>query len=633
MPSRRPYAWEKSYPAGMRWDCPIATSTLQELLDRAVAEYGDRPALEYRGRRISYRELSEQIARAAAAFRDIGIDRDCAVALYLPNTPWHPIAFFGVLRTGARVVHLSPLDADRELIHKLADSGARTIVTANLFGLDAKARKLAAAGHVERVVVADDGVWGPMISEAEAVGEAAVTSPSPRSRGEGRGEGAFPQAQTRGEAPSPAPTLPSPASGGGKGGGDLSPQAGRGEGCGQLRLTSAQAKDEPVALERLMAEAPLPSAWPPVSAGDIALLQYTGATTGVPKAAVLTHANLTAAVSSYRIWGGGQRPADAPPDRVLAVLPLFHIYGLVSVMLRHLASGNELLLRSRFDIEAVLRDIEINRITALPGVPTMWIALVNHPGIERRDLSALRACGSGGAPLPVEVAERFRRLSGLALPSGWGMTETSPAGTSPPLRGPAKPGTIGLPLPGITIEVVALDDPHRKLGPGQVGELRIKGKNVMARYWNRPEETAAAFADGGFLTGDIGAMDEDGYFFILDRKKDMILSGGFNVYPQVIEQAIYEHSDVEETLVIGIPDPYRGEAAKAFIKLRSGASPLTLDALRDFLADKVGRHEMPAALEIRAVLPRTGVGKLSKKELIEEERRKSLHVHPIARDK
>jgi long-chain acyl-CoA synthetase len=374
-----------------------------------------------------------------------------------------------------------------------------------------------------------------------------------------------------------------------------------------------------------MAETPTPSHWPPVSADDIALLQYTGATTGVPKAAVLTHANLTAAVSSYRIWIGGQRPTGAPPDRVLAVLPLFHIYGLVSVMLRHLASGNELLLRSRFDIEEVLRDIEVNRVTAFPGVPTMWAALVNHPGIEQRDLSSLRACASGGAPLPVEVAERFGRISGLPLPSGWGMTETAPAGASPPLRGPAKPGTIGLPLPGITVEVVALDDPHRVLGPSEVGELRVKGKNVMQRYRNRPDETAAAFADGGFLSGDIGTMDDDGYFFILDRKKDMILSGGFNVYPQVIEQAIYEHPDVEEALVIGIPDPYRGEVAKAFIKLRSGASPLTLDTLKDFLADKIGRHEMPAALEIRAALPRTSVGKLSKKELIEEERCKGAH--------
>jgi long-chain acyl-CoA synthetase len=585
--ARRPHAWEKSYPAGMRWDCPIATSTLQQLLDRAVADYGDRPALEYRDRRLSYRELGDQTARAAAAFRHIGIGRGCTVALYLPNTLWQPIVFFGVLRTGAQVVNLSPLDAERELLHKLADSGARTIVTVNLSGLDGKARKLARAGHVDRVIVADDGAWASSCASAHL-------------QGEGRGEEAFPRSQTHGQAPSP----------GAQQGAGFSPQ---GPAC--LPVT-----DEPVPLEVLMAQAPTPSAWPLVSADDIALLQYTGATTGVPKAAVLTHANLTAAVSSYRIWVSGQRGADAPPDRVLAVLPLFHIYGLVSVMLRHLASGNELLLRARFDIEAVLRDIEINRVTAFPGVPTMWGVLVNYPGIEQRNLSALRSCGSGGAPLPVELAERFSRILGLPLPNGWGMTETSPAGTSPPLHGPAKPGTIGLPLPGITVEVVALDDPHRVLGPGEVGELRIKGKNVMQRYWGRQEETAAAFADGGFLTGDIGTMDEDGYFFILDRKKDMILSGGFNVYPQVIEQAIYEHPDVEEALVIGIADAYRGEAAKAFVKLRPAAAPLTLDALKDFLADKLGRHEMPAAIETRAALPRTSVGKLSKKELIEEER-------------
>ncbi|MCL2428663.1 MAG: AMP-binding protein, partial [Alphaproteobacteria bacterium] len=455
--ARRRHAWEKPYPAGMRWDSPIATSTLQELLDRAVADYGDRPALEYRDRRLSYRELGDQTARAAAAFRQIGIGRGHAVALYLPNTLWQPVALFGALRTGAHVVNLSPLDAERELLHKLTDSGARTIVTIGLSGLGGKARKLAEAGHVDRVIVADDGAWAPAF-------------PPLRPAGEDRGEGACPGSQ---------------------------PHAG------------APARTDPIPLEVVMAQAPKPSAWPPVSADDIALLQYTGATTGVAKAAVLTHGNLTAAVSSYRIWVSGQRGADAPPDRVLVVLPLFHIYGLVSVMLRHLACGNELLLRARFDIEAVLRDIEINRVTAFPGVPTMWAVLANYPGIARRDLSALRSCGSGGAPLPVELAERFSRVVGLPLPNGWGMTETSPAGTSPPLHGPAKPGTIGLPLPGITVEVVALDDPHRVLGPGEVGELRIKGKNVMQRYWNRPDETAAAFADGGFLTGDIGTMDED----------------------------------------------------------------------------------------------------------------------------
>jgi long-chain acyl-CoA synthetase len=550
--NRRAHAWEKSYPPGVRWDAPIATTTLPELLDAALDAYGERPAFTYRERSLSYRAFGDYAARAAAGLMRLGIGRDCAVALLLPNTPYHPISFFATLRAGARVVHLSPLDAERELIHKLNDSGARTLVTTNLFGLTSKALKLIAAGHVDRVIVGDDTLWGASATPPDAFAEAANV----------------------------------------------------------------------MAFERLL-EAPQPSHWPAVSRDDIALLQYTGATTGVPKAVMLTHANLTAAVSSYKEWVRGQIRAGAPPDRVIMVLPLFHIYGLSTVMLRHLACGNELMLRLRFDVEAVLHDIEVERATWFPGVPTMWIALINHPGIEARDFSSLRLVASGGAPLPVEVAERFKRITGLSLPSGWGMTETSPAGISPPADCLPKPGTIGMPLPGITVEVVALDDPHRVLGVGEVGELRIKGRNVMSGYWNRPDETAAVFVDGFFLSGDVGYMDQDGYFFLVDRKRDLIISGGFNVYPAMVEQAIYEHPDVEEALVIGVPDAYRGEAAKAFVRLRRGASALTLEALRAFLSDKLGRHELPAALEIRQSLPQTSVGKLSRRELVLEERRKS----------
>ncbi len=550
--SAAPQPWEKSYPANVRWDAPIETTTLQTLLDRAVEAYGERPALEYRGRRISYRELGDLVARAAAGFLSLGIGRADAVALYLPNTPYHPITFFGALRSGARVVHLSPLDAERELIYKLKDSGARTLVTTNLFRLLPTALKLLAAGHIDRLIVGDDADWGEAATPAEPFTESAQI----------------------------------------------------------------------VSFGRLMAEAKIPQRWPEISKDDIALLQYTGATTGLPKAAMLTHANLTAAVASFRVWIAGQRPPGLPPDRVIMVLPLFHIYGLSSVMLRHLSVGNELLLRPRFDVEQALHDIESGRATSFPGVPTMWIALVNHPGIEKRDLSALRYAASGGAPLPIEIAEKFQRLTGLPLPSGWGMTETSPAGISPPAGPIRKPGSIGMPLPGITAEIVAIDDPRKVLGPNEVGELRVKGPNVTRGYWNRAEETAAAFVDGYFLTGDIGYFDSDGYFFLVDRKKEMIISGGFNVYPVKIEYAIYEHPDVEEALVIGIPDAYRGEAAKAFVKLKAGAPALTLEALREFLADKLGRHELPAALEIRASLPRTSVGKFSKTELIEAERRK-----------
>jgi long-chain acyl-CoA synthetase len=245
----------------------------------------------------------------------------------------------------------------------------------------------------------------------------------------------------------------------------------------------------------------------------------------------------------------------------------------------------------------------------------MWIAIASLPDLDKRDMSSLVACGSGGAPLPVEVAKIFERKTNMKLKSGWGMTETCSPGTGHPQEGPDKPGSIGLVLPGIEMDVVALEDPKKILPPGEIGEVRIKGPNVTKGYWNRAKETEEAFADGRFLTGDIGYMDTDGYFYLVDRKKDMIISGGFNVYPQMIEQAIYEHTSVQEVIVIGIPDEYRGEAAKAFIKLRAGANAFSLDDLKAFLTGKLGKHEIPAALEFVDELPRTPVGKLSRHEL------------------
>jgi long-chain acyl-CoA synthetase len=536
----------------MRWDAPIALSTVPALLDRAVSRFGERDALDFRGRKIGYARLGREAARIGAALVASGLAKGDPLALYLPNTPYHPFCFFGGTKAGLRLVHLSPLDAEKELAHKLTDSGARTLVTTNVSGMMERAIALLESGHVDRVIVGDDAVFGP--------------SPA---------------------APTPIPSRPGIV--------DLA--------------TFVDGAPEPV--------------WPEVTPDDIALLQYTGGTTGMPKGAILTHGNLTAAVSMYEAWFRGMGSDDAAIWRMICVLPLFHIYALTTILLRGLNRGAELLLRQRFDVDQTLRDIEIGRATHFPGVPTMWIALSSSPGIESRDFSSLLYTGSGGAPLPVEVADRFERLTGHKLIGGWGMTETSPAGTNRMAVGKIKPGTIGLPLPGIELDICALDDPSRALPPGETGELRIRGPNVTRGYWNRPTETAASFAGDRFLTGDIGHMDEDGYFFITDRKKDMIISGGFNVYPQMIEQAIYQHPSVEECLVVGIPDGYRGEAAKAFVKLRARAEPLTLDTLLAFLADKLGRHEMPAALEIRPALPRTAVGKLSKLELRAEEREKA----------
>lgn len=371
--------------------------------------------------------------------------------------------------------------------------------------------------------------------------------------------------------------------------------------------------------------APEPASLPAVVPGDVMLLQYTGGTTGLPKGAMLTHGNLTAACAQYGLWNGGRGPeAERRQRRVICVLPLFHIYAFTVDLLTSLRRGDEMLLHARFDADAVLRDIEERRASDMCGVPTMWIALANHPRIDRADLSSLKGAASGGAALPAEVAARFERITGKRIGAGWGMTETAPAGTSQPNweGAPPRPGTVGLPLPGIEMRIVALDDPGRVLPPGETGEIAIRGPNLFAGYWRQPGATAQAFRDGFFLTGDIGHMERDGVFVLTDRKKEMILCGGFNVYPRLIEEAIHAHPDVAECAVIGIADAYRGQAAKAFVTLRPGALPFTLEGLRLFLADRLGRHELPAALEIRETLPRTPVGKLAKLELIEEERRR-----------
>jgi long-chain acyl-CoA synthetase len=370
----------------------------------------------------------------------------------------------------------------------------------------------------------------------------------------------------------------------------------------------------------------LPATWPVLRADDPAVLQYTGGTTGLPKGAIHTHATLLAAVVSYHQFLTGQAADDGRQERVVCVLPFFHIYALVVLLLWQVKRGSLLFLHLRFDPQSVLRDIEERRATYFPGVPTMWIALNNIPGIETRDFSSLKHVASGGAPLPPEVAQRFETLVGLRIGGGWGMTETAAAGTGHLLAGAFAADSVGVPLPGIEARIADVDDPRRTLPAGETGELCVRGPNVFKGFHNKPAESEAAFVDGFYLTGDIARMDEQGMIRILDRKKDMIISAGFNVYPRTIEDAIYEHGDVEECSVIGIPDDYRGQAAKAFVKLREGAAEFSLDYLRWFLADKLGRHEMPAALEFRDALPKTPVGKLSKKELLADEaaRRKIL---------
>jgi long-chain acyl-CoA synthetase len=543
------YPGEKYYPQGVHWDDPIARGTLPDLLSSAAVEYGARPVLEFRDKPITYAELEAMVETAAAAFLRAGYGKDKSVALFLGNTPDHPTSFFGALKAGARIVHLSPLDGEIALSHKLSDSGARVLVTSNLSALLPTALKFLDKGLLDRLIVCEDDHWG--------------------------------------KVGTPQTALP----------------------------------DNPaiITYRQFIDGATRPSQWPSINADDVALLQYTGGTTGLPKGAMLSHGNLTSAVSVYDVWGKPARLERNAVERVICVLPLFHIFALTVVLLSSIRRGNLISLHQRFDVEAVLRDIEVKRATAFPGVPTMWIAIAALPDLDKRDMSSLVSCGSGGAPLPVEVARIFERKVGVRLKSGWGMTETCSPGTGHPKEGPDKPGSIGLMLPGIEMDVVSLEDPTKIMPTGEVGEIRIRGPNVTKGYWNRPEETAEAFVGDRFLTGDIGYMDADGYFFLVDRKKDMIISGGFNVYPQMIEQAIYTHPSVQEVIVIGIVDDYRGEAAKAFIKLRADAKPFSLDELKAFLTGKLGKNEIPAALDFVDELPRTSVGKLSRHELRQQQ--------------
>jgi long-chain acyl-CoA synthetase len=541
---------EQFYPEGVRWDDPIARGTLPDLLSAAVAEFGSRPAIEFRDRPISFTELEALVETAASAFLRAGYGKNSSIALFLGNTPDHPVNFFGGLKAGARIVHLSPLDGEIALSHKLTDSGARVLVTSSLSALLPTALKLLDKGLLDRLIVCEDDHWGRI-------------------------------------------------------------------GAPQTALPDNPAV---VTYRQFIDGAAKPEQWPAISPDDIALLQYTGGTTGLPKGAMLSHGNLTSAVSIFDAWGRPGRAERNAIERVICVLPLFHIYSLTVVLLSSILRGHLVSMHQRFDVEAVMRDIEVKRATVFPGVPTMWIAIAALPDLDKRDLSSLVSVGSGGAPLPVEVARILERRVGMKLKSGWGMTETGSPGTAHPKEGPDKPGSIGLMLPGIELDVVSVEDPTKLMPVGETGELRIRGPNVTKGYLNRPKETAKAFVGDRFLTGDIGYMDADGYFYLVDRKTDMIISGGFNVYPQMIEQAIYTHPAVQEVIVIGIPDDYRGEAAKAFIKLRDGAKPFTLDELRAFLTGKIGRHELPAALDFVDELPRTAVGKLSRHELRMQQR-------------
>lgn len=529
--------------------------SLPEMLDASAARRPDAPLIDFYGRHFTYHMVADGSARFACGLRAMGIRRGDRVGLFLPNVPHYVAAYYGILRLGAIAVNLSPLYSVEELKLQVDDSGLRAIVT-----LDAAALLPSAVAVMQQTAV-----------EHVIVGSIAGVLPAAKS--------VLYRLLKRGDI------------------------AHRPDDPRICRFSDVMDNDGDC---------------PPVSidpANDVALIQYTGGTTGLPKGAMLTHQNLSANARQV----AAADPLSSEADRVLGVLPLFHVFAMTCVLNRTVYLGGEIVMLPRFDGGQTLAAIDRTRPTVMFGVPTMYQALLDHPRLGDTDFTALRVCVSGGAPISRELKERFEAATGTVIAEGYGLTESSGVISVNPYQGINKPGTVGLPLAGTEIVLMDRDASGMPAAPNSPGEITFGGPQVMRGYWNRPAETDAVFVEGRVRTGDVGIFDADGYLTIIDRIKDMISVGGFKVFPSQVEAVLYRHPAVREVLVIGIPDTYRGERPKAFVTLRPGMTA-TPDELIAWADPHLGKHERLAALEIRESLPKTMVGKLSRKELVAEER-------------
>ncbi len=548
--------WRNAYRHPEQWDQDFSDMTMPDMLAETVARCGQAPFLDFMGRRFSYVQVADVAQRVSAGLRDMGYGAGDRISLYLPNVPHYVAAYFGIMGLGAIAVNFSPLYSVDELSAQVEDSGTHAMFTLSAAALLPTALKLLAEGKLERLIVGSvAGVLPPLKSLLYRMFKQKEVSPLPKDQ----------------------------------------------------RVTR---------FSTLIARAAQP-ALASIQPGDVALLQYTGGTTGTPKGAKLTHQNLTA-VARQIVALDPHRDAE---DRIVGVLPFFHVFANSCVLNRTVRMGGMIAMLPRFEAKAALQTITRVKATALPGVPTMYQALLDHPDTAKTDFSSLRACISGGAPLAQSVKVEFERVTGAKLVEGYGLTESSGVVSCNPYEGENKPGTIGQPLPGTLIRLLDRDDPTRDAPVGVPGEIAIKGPQIMQGYWQRPEADREVFIDGWLRTGDVGEIDSDGYIRIVDRLKDMISVGGFKVFPSVVEAQLYSHPAIREALVIGVPDAYAGERPKAFVTLRPGATVDGL-ALVEWLNPKLGKHERVIGVEIRDTLPKTLVGKLSRKELVAEERAK-----------
>jgi len=557
---RERWGWQDHYDHPVDWAQDFAPLSLPDMLRKSAEKHGERPLLDFYGRKYSYAECFDAVRRFANGLIGLGIAPGDRVGLYLPNVPHYIVAYYGAMMAGAITVNFSPLYTVDELAHQAEDSGTTLLVTLSAKPLFGTACEVLDSSCINRLVVGS-------VAGVLPAGKSLLYRLFNRSADE--------------SVPHDPRILP---------------------------FSTLLANDGSVPLPALDPER------------DLALLQYTGGTTGRPKGAMLTHQNLTANCRQVNMLD----PWHDQEDRILGVLPFFHVFANTAVLNRTVGNGGEIVMLPRFDVKQALAAVQRTRVTSLPGVPTMFQAFLDSPHMERADLSSLRICISGGAPLPLPLKERFEAVAGARLVEGYGLTESSGVISVNPYDRPGRAGSIGQPIPGTRVRLLDREDPHRDALPGEPGEIAAAGPQMMQGYWQNAEADADVFVNGYLRTGDVGTIDEDGYFRVVDRIKDMIAVGGFKVFPSQVEEVLYTHPAVREALVIGIPDNYRGEMPKAFVTLHpEAADGVDGESLKAWLNPRLGKHERVCEVEIRVSLPRTLVGKLSRKELVAEERAKA----------
>lgn len=549
-----PPIWKTRYNHPTPWDQFFSPLAAHDMFFRAAGRVGDAPLIDFLGRKYSYAEVASGVTRVAKGLQDMGYGPGDHIGLFLPNVPHYVAAYYGIMATGATAVNFSPLYTADELIHQVEDSETKLLFTISASALLPTALDVLERSSLERLVV-------------------------------GSVAGALPTTKS------------------------LFYRLFRGS------ETTRRPQDERItAFSELIANDGAYSRRNIHPERDIALLQYTGGTTGVPKGAMLSHQNLTANARQLN----AADPHRTDEDRIIGVLPMFHVFANTVVLNRTVDRGGEIVMLPRFDATQTLAAIDRTKPTSMPGVPTMYQALLDCPAIDKTNFSSLRLCISGGAPLPAELKTEFERRTSANVVEGYGLTESSGVVCCNPYEALNKAGTIGQPVPGTMVKLVDKEDPTKPVAPGEPGELVFAGPQTMQGYWKRPDADEKVFIDGYLRTGDVATIDEDGYIRIVDRIKDMISVGGFKVFPSQIEEILYAHDAVREALVIGVPDNYRGETPKAFVTLEGGNGPSSKELL-DWTNAQLGKHERLSGLEIREELPKTMIGKLDRKALRAQE--------------